>query len=271
MVRRIVIDQIEQGMLWQTHEEIPAGAVADLLEAKNQLAVLRHGRPPYQVVLGVPHQVPTGVWQICEERRDENGQINARKGDDNVASFGLVIFSRLVAQQIPCKLVIMSRASTHDPNKVPDSPYCQEVFSEITELLFECHASNGRRLLDLELSAGSNRLTQTVHFGQSLAGHLAYRYQLGVQMQPGRKQALIFRRKNEIISGSLQLPATKTISLRLAEKYGVPALHLEAKPLFRGRSIVPHAVSADGQILGRAIAKTIVSLRGQIKLDLSAQ
>ena len=265
MVGRIVIDQITPGMLWQTHEEIPAGAMANLLEAKNQLAVLHHGRPPYRVVLGVPHQVPNGVWQICEERRDENGQIKARKGDDNVASFALVIFSRLVAQQISCKLVIMSRASTHDPNKVPDSPYCQEIFSETTELLFECHASSGRRLLDLELSAGSNGLTRTVQFGQLLAGNLGYRYTLGVQTQPGRKQALIFQQNNQTISGTLQLPATKTTSLWLAEKCGVPALHLEAKPLFRGRSVIPHAVSPDGQILGRAIAKTIISLPGQIK------
>lgn len=265
MVSKTCLTQIGVEWLWQVPEYLPGPPVVDLLKAKNHLTVLQHGQPPYRVVVGVPHQVPSGIWRICDERLDEHGQINDRKGDDNVASIALVIFSRLASRQIPCKLVIMARATTQDPNKVLDSPYCQEIFSEQADLLFECHASSGRRRLDLELSAGSNRITQTVLFGQDLASRLAYRYSLGIQTQPGCKKALIFARTRLALAGELQLPATKTVSLQAAGERGIAALHLEAKPTFRVRADAPNAVSPDGQVLGRAVAETIIHLHQRVK------
>jgi hypothetical protein len=243
--------------IWHIPEQVPHPTLSDLLHAKNQLIVLQSGPPPYQVVLGVPHHVPNGVYNICEERRDEHGNINSRKGDDNAASFALVTFSQLAQANISCKLVIMAHATTQDPNKVLDSPYCQEIFREKSALLFECHASSGRRTLELELSAGRNRLGQTVRFGHSLAAGLEYRYLLGVQTHPGQREALIFEPGGETTPGVLQLPAIKTTSLWAAEQHNIPALHLETKPRFRLFSHVPGTISPDGLILGRAIAKTI--------------
>ncbi len=251
------IQQPDLENLWHIPEQLPHPTLAGLLARKNQLIVLRYGRPPYRVVLGVPHHVPSGVWWICEERLDEYGQVNGRKGDDNVASFALVAFSRLRALGIPCKLVIMAHATTHDPNKVLSSPYCREIFSEATDLLFECHASSGRRLLELELSAGSNPLTSTLRFGRALAAILEMRYLLGVQTISGRSEALIFQPNGQTTPGTLQLPATKTTSLTEAGRQGIEALHLEAKPHFRFLKERPHAVTPDGVVLGRAVAAVI--------------
>lgn len=249
-------DRIAQKM-WHIPEQVPQPALADLLQAKNQLIVLQHGRPPYQVVLGVPHHVPNGVRYICEERLDKSGHINRRYGDDNAASFALVAFSHLGEADISCKIVIMAQATTQDPNKVLDSPYCQEIFREETALLFECHASGSGRRLELELSAGRNHLTQTLRFGRTLAARLEYRYSLGVQTLPERREALIFKPGGDTTSGTLQLPALKTTSLWEAAQKNIPALHLEAKPRFRIVTNAPNTVSPDGVILGRAIAKTI--------------
>ena len=211
-------------------------------------------------MIGVPHQAAAGVRRICEQRLDKNGKLKPRKADDNVVSFALVVFSRLKAQNIPCKLVVMAHPTTHDPNKIVDSPYCQEIFREESALLFECHASGSRRHFDLELSAGSNRLGQPVPFGQHLGSVFDYRYSLGMQTKAGRSSALILQTDGTAIEGKLQLPATKTISLTEAGKRGIPALHLEAKPRFRVPKGLINSVSPDGLILGRAIADTIIHL-----------
>lgn len=241
--------------LWHTPESLPHPALQTLLAAVDHLIILRHGQPPYEVVLGVPHHVPSGIWRICERRYDEQGHLNDRRGDDNVASYALVAFSRLAGQGVPCKLVIMAHPTTQDPNKVLNSPYCREIFREETKLLFECHASSGQRLLDLELSAGGNPLTRTLTFGQILAERLRYSYSLGVQTVAGHNQALIFHPGGRPAAGLLQLPALKTTSLREAGQRGIEALHLEAKPLFRVAPYSLHAVSPDGLILGRALAE----------------
>lgn len=246
--------------LWQVWERVPHPNLERLLTSKDLLITLSHNHPPYKVVIGVPHQAAVGVMRICERRLDKHGKVKARKADDNVASFALVIFSRLKAHDIPCKLVIMAHPTTHDPNKIVDSPYCQEIFSQETKLLFECHASGSRRHLDLELSAGSNRLGQPVPFGQRLGSTLEYRYSLGMQTKAGRSSALILQPDGTAIDGSLQLPAIKTTSLTEAGRQGIPALHLEAKPRFRVPKGLSNSVSDDGLILGRAIADTMIHL-----------
>ncbi len=253
-------------VLWDIPNRVPHIALSKLFKAKNQLIVLRHGQPPYQVVIGVPHQVPDGIWRICEERFDQFGRINSRKGDDNVVSIGLVIFSQLRSQNIPCKLVVMARASKNDPNKVLDTPYCREVFREPSHLLFECHASSGKRTLQLELSAGSNFVTDTLVFGEKLAHHLSYQFSLGIQTKAAQRDALIFQVGGDTATGQLQLPATKTTSLWAAGQQGIPALHLEAKPQFRIVRGSPNTVSPDGLALGQAVADTIVTTRNKLMM-----
>lgn len=244
--------------LWQVWERVPHPDLERLLTAKDQLITLSHNYSPYKVVIGVPHQAAVGVRRICERRLDKNGKVKPRKADDNVASFALVVFSRLKAYDISCKLVIMAHPTTHDPNKIVDSSYCQEIFREKTDLLFECHASGSRRHFDLELSAGSNRLGQPVPFGQYLGSTLEYRYSLGMQTKARKSNALILQPDGTAIEGKLQLPAIKTTSLTEAGRRGIPALHLEAKPRFRVSKGLTNSVSPDGLILGRAIAETII-------------
>lgn len=249
--------QINPDQLWYCWERVPHKKLETLLKARDSLIVLSHGRPPYKVVLGVPHQAANGVRQICEQRRDDYGNIKARHGDCNAASFALVAFSRLRARNVACKLVIMAHATAQDPNKVLTSPYCREILRHEMQLLFECHASGPERSLDLELSAGSNQLTRTICFGRQLAFALGYRYGLGVQTVAGRNDALILQPDGTTIEGELQLPATKTASLSEASERGIPALHLEAKPIFRVPAGRANSVSAAGLILGRAIATTV--------------
>jgi hypothetical protein len=246
------------GELWHIPEQAFHPDLETLITAKDHLITIRYGQPPFEVVFGAPHQSGTGDWRICENRLDEHGNICDRPGDDNTASFALVAFTLLQAHDVPCKVVIMAHSTDHDPNKRLDSPYCQEIFREKTSLLFECHACAKGRLSDLELSAGSNYLTQTVEFGRIFASMLEYRYQLGIQQKAGTKKALIFQPGGATTNGTLQLPARKTASLIEAGQQGFPALHLEAKPYFREEKGAPNTVSQDGLILGRAIGKTIL-------------
>lgn len=246
--------------LWHTWERVPHPILESLLIARDQLIVLTHGQPPFKVVLGVPHQAAVGVHRICDRRLDEHGNIKDRKADDNVASFALVAFSQLKMRNVPCKLVVMTHPTTHDPNKVADSPYCREVLSQKSHLLLECHAMGARRHFDLEVSAGSNRLGRPVEFGRTLSQALEHRFSLGMQTVARRSNALIIQPGGETVKGKLQLPATKTISLIEAGELGIPALHLEAKPNFRVPRDLSNSVSPDGQLLGQAIAKTIMAL-----------
>ncbi len=252
------IKYTDYGQLWQIPEQVPHPALETLLTAEDHLIVLRHGQPPYKVVFGVPHQISVSGWRICERRMDKHGSIKSRKGDNNVASYALVAFSRLRDQNVPCKMVIMAHATTHDPNKIIGSPYCQAIFSQESKLLFECHACSSKRHLDLELSAGKNPLTPTIPFGRILGARLGYRYKLGLQSKAGKSEALILEPDGTEIEGELQLPATKTTSLTEAGERGLPALHLEAKPFLRIPKDLTNSVSAHGLILGIAIAETII-------------
>jgi hypothetical protein len=259
MSRRIDYGQIRrvffEGNSWvegEIDEEL-----AGWISARDHMIVLRYGNPPYKVTLGVPHQASAGAEQICDLRVDDEGNPWPRDADENTAPIGLVAFETLKSLGIPCKLIIMAHATTHDPNKLPGSPYCQEVFAEPTEMLFECHGSSARRRLALELSAGKNHLIDPVSVGRMLASELGYRYTLGVQRENGKSHALILGANGKEIEGLLELPASKTISLIEAGKKNIPALHLEAKPVFRKAPGRRNGLSQEGAFLGRAVARTL--------------
>ena len=245
--------QDELWILWELHP-----ALVDFVVAKDRLIVIRHGEPPFKVVLGVPHQAAVGEDHICEKRLDENGNPNPRDSDENAASYALVAFNKLRDHNIPCKLVIMAHATDHDPNKELDSPYIQEIFAEETTLLFKCHGAGPQRLLALELSAGLNRLADPMRFGRMLARALGNLYRWGVQREPGQRNALIFDTDGTEKEGELELSARKTRSLIEAGERGIPALHLEAKPAFRKPIDGNNTVTLDGLILGQAIAQAII-------------
>jgi len=246
-----------KGELWTLQKPHPA--LPDFLSAKDLLIVLRHGEPPFKVVLGVPHQAAVGDERICENRIT-GGNLDPRNSDENAALYALVAFTTMRDRNVPCKLVIMAHATTHDPNKELESPYCKEVFADEAALLFECHGAGPRRLRSLELSAGKSRLADTVRFGRALAAAVEYRYTLGVQKEACKKSALIFGTDGvEIENGEvLERPALQTTSLVEAENQGMPALHLEAKPAFRKPADGSNTVTPDGLVLGRAIAQAII-------------
>jgi hypothetical protein len=239
------------GEVWASRFREYDPSLLELLTSKDCLAVLSRGKPPYKVVLGVPHQAGIGEESICESGERRNS-------DENAASYALVTFSVLKEHDIPCKLVIAAHSTTSDPNKDLTSPYCQEIFSESCELLIECHGAESRRKLDLELSAGQNKLANTIGFGELLAQALEKRYTLGVQKQPRSETALIFHKDGTTSDGQLERPATKTISLTEVGEKGIAALHIEAKPQFRKPKDGNNAVTIDGLILGRALAQVII-------------
>jgi hypothetical protein len=252
------ITKIEySGALWRSGQIHPE--LAGLFAARDLLLVLQHGSPPYQVTFGVPHQAAAGVGQICNLRRDKNGSLWPREADENAAFYALGAYSALRELGIPCRLVVMAHPTGDDPNKDPESPYCQEIFRQPCRLLFECHGSRSTRRHDLELSAGKNPLAGTLPFGRRLAANLDHRYMLAVQKEAGRSAAWIIHGSAGEQEGRLELPANRTDSLVEAWRQGLPALHLEAKPRFRtppGRS---HALSPAGEVLGTALARTIAA------------
>jgi hypothetical protein len=233
--------------------------LAGLLSGTDLLIVLCQGKPPYQVTLGVPHHAASGQTKICERRLDRDGKPAPREADENAASIAIVAFDTLKDIDISCKLVIMAHATTHDPNKEPGSPYCEEIFAHPTRMLFECHGSSSRRNLPLELSAGNNRLADPLRFGRALAAAFGYRYKIGIQNGHKEKAALILHSGGVEEPGELELPARYTHSLVEAGKRDIPALHLEAKPIFRKSRNGGGLPTPDGLVLGQAIADAIAS------------
>ena len=241
------------GPVWASERE-PGGAIAALLVAKDRLIVLRNGEPPFGVVLGVPHQAAAGEEHICEKRQGKG----RRDSDENAALYALVAFTELEERDVPCKLVIMAHATTHDPNKKSASPYCEEIFAAQSSLLLECHGAGTSRRLALELSAGSNGLADTLRFGQALALALGNRFTLGVQKEAGGGKAWIFQTDGTEEEGELELAATRTRSLKAAQEKEIPALHLEAQPTFRKPADGSNTVTPNGLVLGRALALAII-------------
>ena len=250
---------VYEGKVWADKNRKYSPELLELLTSKDRLIVLSRGKPPYKVILGVPHQAAIGVEEICESKKPRNS-------DENAVSYALVTFSMLEKHDIPCKLVIVAHSTTTDPNKEPASPYCQEIFRETGELLIECHGAGSRRKLDLELSAGQNRLADTMCFGGLLATKLQQHYTLGVQKQCGTDNALIYQKDGKRSDGRLEMPAIETASLTKAQEKEIRALHLEAKPQFRKPKDGSNEVTADGLVLGRVLAQAIIE--GWIKEEL---
>jgi len=240
-----------QERVWEKENREFTPALLQLLTEKDRLIVLFHGKPSYNVILGVPHQAGIGQPFICDSRVK-------RESDENSASYALVTYSILKEHDIPCKIVIAAHSTTADPNKVLDSPYCQEVFQEPGELFIECHGAGPRRKLDLELSSGRNSLANTKGFGEVLAWALQKRYTLGVQRKYGTSDAIILGKDGKKIDGQLENPALLTKSLAKAGEMKIPALHVEAKPQFRRSHDRVNKVTDDGVILGRALARAII-------------
>ena len=242
------------GKIWASKEQKVHPALLRLLSSKDQLIVLGCGKPAYDVVIGVPHHAPAGVKTICENRRP---------ADENAASYALVAYSALQERGVACKLVIAAHPLGSDPNKDRGSAYCEAVFKEATGLLLECHGMAVTRDRDLELSAGSNTYADTRHFGELLFSALQQRYALAVQQRPGSREAVIYKPQGDPAKGSLEMPATKTASLKMADEKKIPALHLEAKPRFRKHRGGKSGITDDGAILGRALAAAIVDWRNK--------
>jgi hypothetical protein len=158
--------------IWASKYKEIAPVLLGLLTSKDCLVVLTHGKAPYRVIFGVPHQAAVGTPIICEKSNNGKG----RASDENAASFALVAFSLLKDHDIPCKLVIAAHPTNTDPNKDVNSDYCKEVFREPAELLFECHGAKSQRKLDLELSAGQNALSDRKAFGEFVASTLKNQY-----------------------------------------------------------------------------------------------
>ena len=229
-----------------------------LLQSQDTILTLRTGKPPYRAVLGVPHQAPIGQERIAEST-DLGRKAPGRPSDENAASYALVAFDAMRDRQIPCKLVIACHFTSHDPNKVLDSPYCQEIFAETSQLLVECHGAGNSSPHDIEMSSGINRQLKAADYGSRLASRLDYRYSVAAQVAGGTSRAKAFLRDQEE-EVKLRLPALKTTSLKAADSRGIPALHLEAKPRFRIRKGDPNSVSDDGKNLGKALASIIIEM-----------
>ncbi len=242
---------VPEDRIWTEKHRRYDKTLLESLCAKNLLIVLTHRGPPYEVVLGVPHQAALGDGYICD-----NGL--RRWSDENAASYALVVFSVMAEHDIPCKLAIVAHSLTVDPNKEVKSPYLHEIFSERCKFLMECHGAGSGTKLDLELSAGRNTLSETTKFGERLSSILQHRYTLGAQTQAGSDKCLVFLPDSTKSEGQLQFPANRTTSLVEAQKRGVPALHLEAKPRFRKGSDGENAVTDDGIILGCGLAQAIM-------------
>jgi len=247
---------IYTGQIWKkSTSKVYSPELLGLLESKDALVILKNGEPPFHIVIGVPHQTAVGVTRIAENWTKPSGR-NGRDSDENAASYALAVFSKLCDQKIPCKLVIAAHSTDHDPNKDVNSPYCKEVLSEKTYLLLECHGAGDKRKQDIEISAGNNSLGNALDFGRQLATKLNYQYSLSAQIEAGSNKAKSISKDKEIDT-TLVLPALETTSLIEAGKREIAALHLEAKPRFR-ISKNDDSISADGLILGNAIAEIIL-------------
>ena len=241
-----------KGTIWVSKHKEFDPSLLRLLTSKDRLIVLRHGKPPYRVTFGVPHQAKVGVEYICDKGEK-------RPSGENAASYALVAFFILKEHDIPCKLVIAAQSTTKDPNKDSETPYWEEIFQNDTKLLFECHGLGEDKKLDLELSAGPNDTTDTKKYGQFLASALNNLCDLGVQKEAGKDDAIIYRKDGtKDPKGTLQMPGTETGSLKEAKKRKLPSLHLEAKPRFRIPKDKSNTVTPDGLILGRALTQAII-------------
>jgi hypothetical protein len=182
------------------------------------------------VAVGVPHHAPAGVSRIAEDWERLPGKFG-RVSDENAGLSALLITQALHEAGLPCRLIIAAHASDHDPNKNSASPYFERLFAApLPGLLLEIHGSNGSRESELEISGGSNPLSAALPFGQAVAARGAW--WTAAQLSPGVKAARAFK-GSQTRETVLKLPALKTTSLVRAGELGIPAFHLELKPVFR--------------------------------------
>ena len=80
---------IYEGIIWGIKSKGYHQALLNLLRSKDKLVVLKNGKAPYKVVIGVPHQAAVGVGRICE---NGSGRDRNRLSDENAASYALVAF-----------------------------------------------------------------------------------------------------------------------------------------------------------------------------------
>lgn len=250
-----------QGNIWS--ENVVQPELWSLLLEKDRLIVIDSGQPPYPVVLGVPHHAGPGVNLIAEKWINPKNGRPGRPADEVTGLMGLAVFRALKEQGLPCRLVIAAHPTENDPNKTPGSPYWQEVFNPSLKpgLLFELHGAAERRRHSLELSAGMNPMADPLQFGQQLAARLDSGWLLAVQRGPGTREALVYHDRGWS-EGLLQNPALETPSLLHAGQVGIPALHLEMKPLFRkisGRFSATVSLSPAGWALARALAEVFAA------------
>ena len=250
-----------RGEIWSGPAVAPG--LWDLLLQKDLLLELAAGEPPYRVILGVPHHAAPGVDCIAENWIQPGGEKPGRPADEIAGLSGLAVLQALSEQGIPTRLVIAAHATDHDPNKTPGSPYWQSIFAHSSGpaspiLLFELHGAGMRRHYDLELSAGRNRVSAPLAFGEVLAASIPGAWRLAVQSRPGTSAGYLFHPDRRAIR--LENPALGTQSLSHAGELGMPALHLEMKTFLRQPdadfSASPRPAPA-AWILARAIAAVI--------------
>jgi len=214
-----------------------AGFHPELLSLLGQLDLLVEMHLPEEagaglpwVAVGAPHHTPAGTSRMAEDWEHAPGRFG-RVADENAGLSALLIVQALQDAGIPCKLVIAAHATDHDPNKTPASPYFERLFAAPRPaLLLEIHGSNSSRENDIEISGGSNPLSAALPFGQAVAARGAW--WTAAQLRPGFKAARAFK-GSQTRETVLKLPALKTTSLVHAGELGIPAFHLELKPVFR--------------------------------------
>lgn len=258
------------GALWQ--DSAVAAELWDLLLQPDLLIEITQGKPPFAVTIGVPHHAGPGVERIAETWPNPKTSSLGRTADENTALPGLVLFSALGEKGIPCKLVIAAHPTDHDPNKTPESPYWQAVFGDAPGLLFELHGAARHRRCALELSAGMNNIAAPLIFGKALAYFYHGEGVLACQDRPGSRDAYLYHHQVQS-SGRLQNPALETDSLAYAGRLGIPALHLEMKPVFRRPDLAQPGVicpSPEAWQLCRALANTLQMLNRSDDVQISA-
>ena len=264
------------GSIWQdgvVHPELWR-----LLLGKDLLIELAASRPPFRVVLGIPHHAAPGVDRIAEAWQNPRTGQHGRPADETTGLMGLALFSTLREKNIPCKLVIAAHASDHDPNKTPGSPYWQSIFeadhtaAPLPGMLFELHGAASHRRHALELSAGRNERARPDLFGRALAYYFDSAHILAVQRQAGSSDARLFTHRQSS-GGRLQNPALETLSLSEAGRLGIPALHLEMKSIFRQPDPAFPGLprpSAAARQLSAALAETFALITQPDEVHISA-
>ncbi|MEM7413001.1 MAG: hypothetical protein AAF430_22405 [Myxococcota bacterium] len=205
-----------------------------------------------EVWLGVPHHAPIGVERIALERPE-----GSRIADENAVLYALVCLEALLAAGVQARLAVASQARDHDPNKDPRSVYCQALWHQPAALLVECHGAGSHAPHELELSAGANRRSDPLGFGQRLAEALGPGFHLAAQSEPGVRHGWILDADQRAAPTQLRYPALRTRSLEAAAERGMAAFHLEAKLRFRSAGPRLGVPTPSGRRLGLALASAI--------------